>query len=478
MLLHELWRDEAWLWLAVTGSRTVPELLGQLARSGQGSLFPALCLLASRLSPSPRALQALHLLVAAAAAWAFARWAPFGRLERGLVLLGYFPFYEYAVLSRHYAAGALLLWLACAAARSRRPALGLGASLGLLCQTTVYGIVLAAAVACGFLAGRAVRRGAAPQLPRGEAALGALLALGGAVAGLMQVVPLPGTSFAPGWRTGWDAEAAAAVLASPWRALVPLPRPGLHFWNSNVLDGWPALLPLAGVLALALAVWLLGRSPAALAAFATGAAGLLAFSYLKYLGLLRHQGHLWLLLLAALWLGAPAGGDAALRGPRRAAFVALLSAHVAAGAFASAVDVACPFSNGAATAVLIRTRGLDRYPLLGHREPPAATVALYLGRPLYSPSRRLFATHPDWGPEQRETSDAEVREAARDLACRTGSDVVLVTNHPLPPWPELVLEGSCTGAIHPSEDYHLSRLVLGRLAAPGGSELAPSAPPR
>jgi hypothetical protein len=119
LLLHELWRDEVWLWLVVTESRSLSELFSPLARSGQGYLFPVLCCAARQVSTSPRAMQLVHLLLAAAAAFVFARWAPLPRRERALFVFGYFPFYEYAVISRHYAAGALLVWLACAAPSCR-----------------------------------------------------------------------------------------------------------------------------------------------------------------------------------------------------------------------------------------------------------------------------------------------------------------------------------------------------------------------
>jgi hypothetical protein len=141
----------------------------------------------------------------------------------------------------------------------------------------------------------------------------------------------------------------------------------------------------------------------------------------------------------------------------------LLLLHCGVGIYASLMDLRHPFSNGAATAELIHSEGLDRYPLLGHREPPAATVALFLGRPLYSPSRGLFVTYPDWGPEQRELSDQELRCAARDLAQREGRDIVLVINRELPPWGELDAAGSRLGAIVSTEDYHLYRLRRDRL---------------
>jgi len=478
LLLHELWRDEAWLWEVVKESRSLAELFSPLSRSGQGYLFPLLCYLARQVSTSPRAMQLLHLVLAGAAAFVFARWAPFRRRERALFVLGYFPFYEYAVISRHYVAGALLAWLACAAARRRRPALALGALLGLLCQTTVYGYILALALAGGWLLDRWMRRPAAgpaggeARRPWTEAAAGLVLALAGAVAGLIQIIPEPGTSFAPGWRFGWDPAQARSVLAMPWRAFVPLPHPELHFWNSNLLDAWPGLQAAAGLLTLALAAALLWRRKVALATFGLGCAGLLAFGYVKYVGVLRHQGHLWLLFVAALWLGGGFQDDR--RSWRARIFLLLLILHCGAGLFASWMDLRHPFSNGTATAELIRREGLDRHPLLGHREPPAATVALFLGKPLYSPSRGLFVTYPDWGPEQREISDAELRCSARALARREGRDIVLVINRELPPWEELDAAGSRLGAIVSAEDYTLYRLRRDRLDATASAAGCPN----
>ena len=469
LLLHELWRDEAWLWLAATGSGSLAELFAQLARSGQGYLFPLLCYAAAQVTKSPLAMQAVHLLVAGAAAFAFARWAPLGRRERALFLLGYFPFYEYAVISRHYVAGALLVWLACAAARSRRPAVALGVSLGLLCQTTVYGFILGLAIVCGWLLDRRLRRDEAPAVSRSEAAAGFALGLAGAVAGLIQLSPSPGTSFAPAWRLGWDPAHALKVLMTPWRAFVPVPRSGISFWNTNLLDPWPGLEALAGLLMLAAVLVFLWRRRVALVVFAIGGAGLLAFGYLKLVGELRHQGHWWLLFAAALWLGGE------LRSWRSRILLILLLVHCAVGIYASAMDLRHPFSNGAATAELIRSEGLDRHPLFGHREPPAASVALPLGRPLYAPSRELFTTHPDWGPRQRELTPEEVRCAARELAHREGRDVVLVMNWELPPWEEVELIGSRTGAIVKSEDYRLYWLRRDRLEGMGGCPGDPTA---
>lgn len=489
LLTHELWRDEAWLWLVVGESQSLPALFASLARSGQGYLFPWLCYLARGLQASPLAMQCVHLVLAVAGVYVFTRWAPLSRVQRALFVLGYLPFYEYAVISRHYVAGALLLWLACAAARSRRPALGLGAALGLLCQTTVYGFLLAVAVAAGWLCDLRLRQrpGAAPLASpaagsRREIVVGLLLAVAGGIAGLVQLVPAPGTSFAEPWRFGWQPEVALRVLQMPWRAFALVPRFGLHFWNSNLLDAWPALQAAAGAAVLLAVTAFLWPRKAALATWLVGAAGLAAFGYVKYVGVLRHDGHWWLLFAAALWLGGglpsqpPAsGGSPRRRDGRATALGVVLALHAAVGAYASWMDLAHPFSNGARTAAEIRRLGWDELPLLGYREPPAAAVALALGRPLFAPSRGLFTTHPDWGPEQRDLSPHELRCAARAFAARERRDIGLVINSELPPWEEVEPAGEIVGAIQASEDYHLYRLRHASLASTSAAAACPDA---
>ncbi len=129
---HELWRDEAWLWLVARESPSLAELHAQLGRSGQGYLFSWLCWLVARGVSSPWGLQVLQLATVTTAAFLFVRWAPLPRSTRLLFVAGYFPFYEYAVLSRHYGLGMALLWASCAAATAPRGELLLGLSLGIV----------------------------------------------------------------------------------------------------------------------------------------------------------------------------------------------------------------------------------------------------------------------------------------------------------------------------------------------------------
>ena len=468
LLLHELWRDEAWLWLVVTEPRSLADLLSPLsplARSGQGYLFPVLCLLAAQLSTSPLAMQLLHGALATAAAFVVARWAPWDRTLRALLVLGYFTSFEYAVISRHYVVGALLVWVASASTgRTLGDPVG-GAALGLLCQTTVYGYILSAALAadgCPISRDRGACRGCRSSM----LVTGVCLALAGAVAGLLQLSPRPETIFAPPWHS----RGIPRSRSRPWRrpdAFVPLPRPGLHFWNSNLLDPWPWHTPSPGCSwsgwpppssgatrppwppsAWAGQVSSPSATSSSPAPYATAATG----------GCCSRP--------RAGWRAPPPGGrptDLASPRPARPLQDPLCGRGV------------CQL-DGRPPPVLQRGRhraadpgaGLDRYALVAGREPNAAPVALALGAPFYFPGRDGFGTYPDWGPAQLELTDHELRcRAWGSSARREGGDVVLVMERPLPPWVELEEVGARLGAIVPAEDYRLYRLRLSRLEAGG-----------
>jgi hypothetical protein len=250
----------------------------------------------------------------------------------------------------------------------------------------------------------------------------------------------------------------------PWHAFLPLPQPKLEAWNSDLLNSYPAWRAFAGVALLAVAALILWPRKLALALFALGSAGLLAFGYVKFIGAMRHHGHLWLLFVMAIWLAGGIGARDDRRSLREYLLLALLVTHCLATAYLSYLDLRYPFSNGAGAAALIREKNFERMPLLGYREPPAATVALSLGMPLYAPSRDLYATHTDWGPLQRDLSLPELRCAARKLAQREQADVLLVMNRQLTDWPELARSGSLTGAMVESENYFLYKLDRSALA--------------
>ena len=452
VLQHEMWRDEIHAWQVVAASGSLVELAANVRSEGHPGLWFLLLYPISRVTTDPGAMQLLHLGIALAVAAVVLLAAPLPAGWRALFAFGYFPLYEYAVISRNYAVGALLLFIFCALYRKRdeRP-LVLAGMLALLAQASAAALILSFALGLMWFAdGWWSRRAARITARSAVAALVVwLVGIG------LSVGQLSGARLAtqPPERERQTAQQpfdpdrvldhhhVLDVLASPWQGLVPLPRLRFAFWNSNILDGVAGGDVVQAVLSIGLLI-LLGtvsiRWRPALLFYVVGTSGLLAFSWLVYRGGARQSGHHLLLLMAALWLsrvmartaaardGAPVGSVEGL--PRRAALVGLLLAlNVAAGGYAVMREWRDPFSAGEDVANHIRSEGLAGLPIVGQRDVEAAVVAGYLGQPIYCQALGREVPFIRWSlASRRPISDSEALRQARLLAEERRSEVLIL----------------------------------------------------
>jgi len=398
---HELWRDEMDAWLAARDAPTPWALFHAIRYGGHPATWYLLLWPLTRWPGDFAAMQALSVAVAGAAAFLVLRLAPGPRWLRLLWVLGYFPVFEYGVLARNYGLSVLALaGLAWAFGERRERPLALGALLGLSAWTTPHGLFLTVAVLAVRAAELALRP--PPEAERARAWGGAALGAAGIGLALLSIRTPPDAFFAGGWDLGFDADRLTFVLGTVVRAWLPLPGPGLWFWNTNVVvSALPAgAVAGLGVALLAGALVLLRRTPVAAALLAVGALGLLAFSYLRLVGYLRHHGFLWLCLGFAVWVAAAErrrreAPDA--RGAGRlgqAAFALLLAAQVAGAAIALSSDLGLRFSAAEATADRIRAAGLEALPLVGVFDFTAMNVLGHLdGRRAYYPNGERWGSH-------------------------------------------------------------------------------------
>ena len=433
------------IWVAVADSGSLRELIHSLRYGGHGLLWPVSVYAAAQVVPHPFTMQFLHAAIATAGVWLVFRFSPLPPRETLLFGFGYYLCFEYAIISRHYALGALCLAaaLACLTGGRRPRYLLAAAALALLAQTTVYGLILCAAVAaasCVVLRREAswAGRGRQERVALGVAA--AVLLMSAAAAAVWLRPPADG-AYAAGWNWMFSGERATSTLASLWRAFVPVPIPGLHFWNTNLLDPFPAFAAAGGLLLAGLATWRLRTDDAALTCWAVGAGGLLLFAYTKYPGSQRHHGQLFLVFMAGCWLqewgrNRRAGPDGGRVGPVRPFGVwvgALLAIQCAVGLYASAMDLAYPFSASQAAAAYIRENRLDAGLIVADTDSAAVPVVGRLDHP------RVF--YPRCGRTQRLVVWDERRKrpfpeqdflsAVREAGLRSGAPVLALTSYPL-----------------------------------------------
>lgn len=455
---HEMWRDELQAWLIPAGSASPVELIHNLRYEGHPALWHFLLWIVNRFTSRPEAMQVLHLVISAAAIFVFARYAPFPRLVRALFVFGYYPLYEYTVISRSYGLGMLLLFAACALLPTRRKTyFPLAGVLALLANANPYAWLIAAAFA-GTLIVEAVIH---PELRRGDAIYGLLLFLAGAAVAVFQMVPPPDGGYASVWHLTWRWARGFRVLATVARAWLPVPNPAEpNPWSSNLLfllhNGVAAVIGLALIAAAAAA---LRRSRTALLLYLSGTAALLGFTYLKYLGYSRHHGAHFLLLIACLWI-------ARAEAPRRREVLLslLLAIHVIAGSWMVAADLSRPFSAAKETAGFLSAPQYQQMLLIGSPDMYTTPVAGYLGRALFHAETRRLGTYVLWNEERAgRVGFREICRILRRQLRRHPEGVLMIVNQRAPVCGARMLPeelASFQDSLLPEERFRVYRIRL------------------
>jgi hypothetical protein len=331
-----------------------------------------------------------------------------------------------------------------------------GAGLFLLTQSSVYGIILALAFV-PLLGAMAWQRTRDRTLTASWCAGWALPLLLGTALSIMMIVPPADSGFVPGWFVSFDRARLADVLATCWRALVPIPDINTPFpWNSNIADDFPWRVKAAlGGFAFGTALWCLRRNFLPCLYFLLAALGVFAFSYCKLYGCLRHHGHLYLALFVAVWLtstrmrhGLSNRTDCIRRG--------LFVTQAVAGLWLGTVDWVKPFSANRLAAQWIAAGDFGDHVLAGWGAHPASGVGMYLKRPIYYLGSRRWGTFIVWdNHDRRFPQAAEMFRSAAEFGEYNARPVLLILNHEFPEQEGFRLEASFTDSLIADERFFL-----------------------
>ena len=448
---HEMWRDELEIWLIARDSATLGDLLHNMRTQGHPALWYILTFVVARFTRNPHALQVLSLAIGTAAVWIFHRYAPFSRRHRTLFCFGYFPLYDYTVISRSYGLEFLLVWTACALFPQRwdRP-LRWAVALALLANTHLLGAVLAVGLALvpvfeAWDEGQA--RARLCRLPvLCSLLLVAAMALMTAVHVALQAANM-GEAHLRSYTPTWDLAWVAAILATVSRGFLPLPNPRhAPIWGSDIFQALPVTAyavaaSVAGVAIVRFCHRTLRPRPAAQRAFLLTLAIMLTLFGVVWYGQLRHHGQIFLMFVAFLWvarcLGQPHAGATGTAPPGDAPVIApavataVLVIHVLAAGVLLAADFRRPFSRGRDVAAWIDREIPPGTILAASRGYGGMAIAAWLEEPIYYPSIARWGTFFDWSAWHRALSPDEIGAIALELSGATRRPVLLILTYPV-----------------------------------------------
>ncbi|MEL6381909.1 MAG: hypothetical protein AAFQ89_05450 [Cyanobacteria bacterium J06626_18] len=422
VLNHAMWRDEFNTWLIVRDSQSLREMLGRVKYQGHTALW-ALCLSFLRnFSQSPVIMQLFHWAIAVLSVTLFWLYSPFTHRQKILFTFGYLPFYQYLLIARPYVLGMLFLFVFCAIFPFRKKSyIPAAVALGLMANSSAYGLFIAVALLATlgieFIFDAEVRSQYWKHASSYDLVF-SLLIVTASFGFAAYILTPPADSYNHGGLDAWKLKLDMKRVLRAWGRVFggyTLMLPEHKRWLDLIVSG---LITLFAVLVFMLK---LVRKPLAFCFFTLAYLEILAFSYVRFMGIgPRHFGHFYLVLIAALWL-ANYLPDSDLFSKRlqlspqwlkfghkwhQSVLMTILTIQFLAGLYGLPRDLLIPFSASRAAANYILDAGWQDEFIVASRDANMAPISGYLDRQLYYPELQGFGSFTLFGGD-RESDDHE-----------------------------------------------------------------------
>ncbi len=446
---HEMWRDEVHAWTLARLAQSFHELVtGDRIYEGHPPLWFWYLRVWTWVTKSVWGLQVATILPAAGAAVLLARYAPFPRFVKVLLLFSFHYGFEFTVMSRNYVLGWFILCWLCATYHPLRVRHRvLACALALLSMTSFYGLVMSFFL-LAFLVLDQLRLRLAPgskTLPAEiQASMSPRIFVTVAIAAaaylfvVLVVDPPDPNPYSPGFffdlvTPGSIHDMLYRLTAGylPWRKFITAQfwwEP-YSFWDRKEVwyDYTGGALFVLSLLAL-LPSWRL------ILAYLGAVAVMQIFQQARMEGSPRHWGHYLMIFVALCWL-------LRVRHPKRSHWVSTL---VLTGVFliqvesfvvATVVDTRDNFSGARETAAFIRNAGLEDQPIVAGPDAVVATVTGHLRRNFFACETEEINQTVVFHNRRRGFTPENLLDKAVTVSRELGRPVLLISNQDLPETP-------------------------------------------
>ena len=429
LLSHEMWRDEHQAWLVARDANSLSQLLDNMNYEGNPALWHFFLYWITRVTHDPIYMQAFHLLVATSFIFIFNRYAPLSNLHKILFSFGYFPLYEYAVISRSYALGILLVFCICVLYKNRSTKyILIGILLALLANVTIYAVVIACCIA-GIL----VLDYFLYQQKNGKAmmqlAIGLIIFILGVAFSFYQIWPDKDNSFPAPYATSlFDFPRWWQVSSKLFITYTYIPQIEEHFWNTTIyfkdtgttatgnFSDWLQVHPdyllkwvIMPIIIFVSGILIFLRKPLILLLYTGTTLGLFSVYYYTALMHSRYCGYLLIALVICYWLseyypekkyyGTLSGLGKKLSRPFLTAMLAL---NVIGAIVAYSMEMQYKFSPSKEVANYIKENKLDSLQIVGITDFTISPLATYLDKKIYYPQMNDFGSFTIWSKKRKD----------------------------------------------------------------------------
>ena len=455
ILNHEMWFDELQAWMIARDSSSINNLFQNLRYEGHPGLWHLGLYFLSRFTYNPVVMQFYHLLIATTGVYIFVKYSPFNHQQKIFLSLGYFSLYEYGIISRSYALGLLLIYCFCTLYTHRdKSFIPLSLCLSLLCHTHVYGFVIAISLLITLVFDTIFDRGISNIISRKklDVTISLMIFLLGAYISLKQVIPPSDSEFAL-WGIDFALSNFIETLSTITRAYLPLQQFWIEkSWQTNALVSLN--LYVAVIIAIGLFIFstvLFIRQPVVLLMYMMGTLGVLSLTYYVTLGVagLRHYGHLFIILIACLWIShyysetdtllnliqryflrfskQTINFEQLINKYRKFFIQIILCTHLIAASVAFTYDLSLPFSQTKAVAAFIKNQHLENMTIICYPNYPVGALPGYLNKSVFYPQSNRLGTFPIWDKQgEHKLSEPELLSRLTEIISKDYKNIIIL----------------------------------------------------
>ncbi|MDJ0592529.1 MAG: hypothetical protein QNJ72_21475 [Pleurocapsa sp. MO_226.B13] len=479
---HEMWRDELEAWLIASNSSSVVSLLENIEYTGHPGLWYLCLYIINKFWQHPWAMQLFHLLIAITFVYIFLWYSPFSKLQKALFCFGYFPLYEYSVISRSYSLSFVFLFTFCALFPSRyRRYLPLAVILALLAHLNAYGLIISFALVLTLVLDAIVNFDLNKKLYSRRWSIVASLAIYsfGLITAIIQITPpenaknkgdllsvaaenLNGSLLKSLVSIPFSIRRIVAATYSVWRGYIPVPDfSEFHFHNTNILSifvegssniyidgaGLIDLLEFSlSLVILAMGIILFYRQPIILFFYLISNLAIIGFTYLFQIAYARHSGFLFIIFLICLWLSTYYRQSNWLASFNHQIvtwlvefklkiLTILLCIHALGGIYAYSRDLIHPFSASQAATKYIQQNQYDRLTIVGSEDVLVAPIGALLDKEIYYPETKEFGTFTVWTKDKfrrdNDITQSDILAQTNDLIEEDEGEILLILTEKL-----------------------------------------------
>jgi hypothetical protein len=438
---HELWKDEWQSWL-VARDMSIGKLFSFLNYEGHPSLYYLWLkpfTLLSSLVREDLLINISHLLLVGVALYILFIKMQMPFYIKLMLGISYFIGFEYGVVNRGYVIVILLALMAVYYIKSAQN-YHLGISLFLLCQTEVYGVLLAMTLLLFYY----LKNRFADWIP--YAFVG-----GGLVLFLLTIYPRDNAEdFSRAYNKVITTHSVADVFQGNLANVFAI---GLI--NDTATVGYSAFGIVLSILLLALTIYIFSNSREIQTFWIVGIGILMTFGILIYSGGVRQWGMLFILFTLCIELNSSVYKDRF----RMAMIILLLICPIAHNVKAIANDFALPFSNAKETGLFIQKEIPNNVAIVAINKFETAPVAAYANRKFFElPSGTPF-TYFKWLERVYIPTQSELILFTK---FKKAKGIVVITHEPIDPqrFPLLKLWKKFDKENFKSEEYYIYLMQL------------------